>query len=167
MKKIISFIMMCCLLLTISTPNVVFASISENEPDWEDVYLSDEEFDEILSFNQNNNVSTCATGLINVYAIGVSKNGEALIIAGKTIGSSDVKKCGFSVLTIQRRTGAGDTWKNYLTYKDIYNDYNVYNLGKTINLPSGYQYRVTCTHYAKKNILSVEKIDNVSNAVTF
>ena len=30
-----------------------------------------------------------------------------------------------------------------------------------------YQYRVTCVHYAKKNFLSVQKIDNVSNVIQF
>ena len=167
MKKIVSLACVICLLFSLLIPSSAFAN-EEIQEELQDITLTEEEFNEILSNNPDNGVSTCATGLIVSYSIGVSKNGETLIIAGQTFGITEVKKCGFSVLTIQRRTGVGDTWKNYLTYNDVfYNDSSVYALAKKINLPSGYQYRVTCTHYAKKNILSVEKIDNVSNAVTF
>lgn len=165
MKKIISLVCVICLLLSLVIPSSAFGN-EEIQEEWQDITLTEEEFNEILSNNPNNEISTYATGLIVSYSIGVSKNGSALVIAGQTFGTTEVKKCGFSVLTIQRRTGSGDTWKNYLTYKDLYNDAGIYALAKTLNLPTGFQYRVTCTHYAKKNIFSVQKIDNISNTIT-
>ena len=44
-----------------------------------------------------------------------------------------------------------------------------YSIGisKSLTVTSGYQYRVTCTHYAKKSLLSTQKINNTSNTVTF
>lgn len=165
MKKIVSLVCVLCLLLSLFLPSSAFGN-EEMQEEWQDITLTEEEFNEVLSNNPNNDISTYATGLIISYSIGISKDDKALVIAGKTSGSLDVKKCGFSVLIIQRRTDSSDTWKNYLTYKDLYNDATIYYLGKTLNLPSGFQYRVTCTHYAKKNILSVQKVDNVSNTVT-
>ena len=167
MKKFIRMVLVSCMILSLLLPNVAFASSGEVQEDWEDIFLTEEEFEEILSNNPSNEIQPLATGLIGSYSIGISKNGNTLIIAGKTSCMVEVKKCGFSVLTIQRRTDSSDTWKNYLNYKDLYIDDCAYALAKRLNLASGYQYRVTCTHYAKKNILSVQKIDNVSNTVTF
>ena len=55
---------------------------------------------------------------------------------------------------------------DYKTYDDLYTDGHTYILSKSIAVASGYQYRVTCTHYAKKNLFSTQKINNVSNVVT-
>ena len=108
-----------------------------------------------------------ATGLINLYSIGISKNGNTLIIAGQTVGATGVIKCGFTKVTIQRRKDSSSSWTDYKIYEDLYVDGGTYPLAKSYIVISGYEYRVTCTHYAKKNLLSVQKIDNTSNTIKF
>lgn len=164
MKKSISKLLaiLLSILFIFQTSLVVLA---EDEPDWQDITLTQEEFDEILSQNPNNGISTYTSGLIYCYAIGVSSSGSNLLIAGKTICDPHVVKCGFSIITIKRRTSSTASWTTYKTYEDIYDNDPSYTLSKSIAVPTGYQYRVYCTHYAKKNLLSKEKIDNVSNVV--
>lgn len=166
MKKIVRLLILSCLIATCLIPNVAFAAVGTSQPEWQDVTLTDEEFDAILSLNPNNEITPYATGLITGKNIAVSKSGNTLIIVGKTQGSSDVTKCGFSEVTIQRRKNANSSWSDYQTYKDLYSESKSYQLAKRVTVSSGYQYRVTCTHYAKKNIFSTQKIDNTSNIVT-
>lgn len=167
MKKIISLVLSICFLFSLFVPNTAFASAEEGEGDWQDISLSEEEFNEIISNNPNNEIRPFATGLINGYYIGISKNGNTLIIAGKTIGATGVIKCGFTKVTIQRRKDSSSSWTDFKTYEDLYNDAGIYALSKSYIVISGYEYRVTCTHYAKKNIFSVEKINNTSNTIKF
>lgn len=167
MKRIISCALSICFLFSILIPNTTFASAKEEVGEWQDIYLSEEEFNEILSNNPNNELRPLASGLIDAYSIGISKNGNTLIIAGKTSGSSVVIKSGFTKVTIQRRKDSSSSWTDFKTYEDLYNDASSYYLAKTYIVISGYEYRVTCTHYAKKNILSVQKINNTSNTIKF
>lgn len=141
---------------------VVFA---DNEPDWQDVILSQEQFDEILSQNPDNQLNPRTSGLILMYAISMSASGNTLLIAGKTICDPDVTKSGFTVVTLKRRESSLDSWSTYKTYEDLYNNSSSCFISKSITVPKGYQYRVYCTHYAKKNLFSREKIDNASNAL--
>lgn len=166
MKKIIRLLILSCLIATCLIPNVAFAAVGTSQPEWQDVTLTDEEFDAILSLNPNNEITPYATGLITGKNIAISKSGTVLTIIGITEGSSEVKKCGFSEVTIQRRKNASSSWSDYQTYKDLCRESRSYQLTKKVTVPSGYQYRVTCTHYAKKNIFSTQKIDNTSNIVT-
>lgn len=167
MKKLFSLIIVGCLIFTLFIPINVFAAVGGESTEWKDIVLSNEEFEKILSNNPNNKIMPFASGLIDSYSIAISKNGKTLIIAGKTKGSSEVTKCGFTKVTIQRRTNSSASWSNYKTYTDLYSESRSYNLAKSITVLTGYQYRVTCTHYAKKNILSTQKIDNTSNTLTF
>ena len=167
MKKTISILLSICFIISIFIPDKVFASVEEGAEEWQDIFLSEEEFNGILSNNPNNEIRPIATGLINAYSIAISKNGNTLIIAGQTIGATGVIKSGFTKVTIQRRKDSSESWTDYKVYKDLYSDSNAYNLGKSYIVISGYQYRVTCTHYAKKNLLSVEKINNTSNTLSF
>ncbi|MGN0458521.1 MAG: hypothetical protein ACI4IL_06105 [Eubacterium sp.] len=164
MKKSISKLLaiLLSILFIFQTSLVVLA---EDEPDWQDITLTQEEFDEILSQNPNNGISTYTSGLILNYAIAVSCSGSNLLIAGKTICAPSVVKSGFTVVTIKRRTSSTASWTTYKTYEDLYNSTPSYTLTKSIAVPTGYQYRVYCTHYAKKNLLSKEKIDNASNVI--
>ncbi|MDE6658577.1 MAG: hypothetical protein K2K01_00490, partial [Eubacterium sp.] len=155
------------LLITFIVPYTVFAETSDAITEWQDIELSDEEFESLLANNPNNSVSTYTTGLITAYMISASKSGNNLIITGRTTGTSDVVKCGFTKVTIQQRKNSSSSWNNYQSYSSLYTDLGIYNLKKTLSVPSGYQYRVTCTHYAKKSLFSTEKIDNTSNTVTF
>lgn len=168
MKKIIKMLIMSCLIITCLIPNVAFASVGNNQlQDWEDISLTEEEFNKILSMNPNNKIEPCASNLITGSSISISKSGNSLIIAGITKGSADVTECGFKKVTIQRRKNSSSSWSNYKTYENLYNKSDYYRLSKKITVASGYQYRVTCTHYAKKNILSTQKIDKTSNTITF
>ena len=167
MKKIISITLCMCFLFSLFIPNTAFALVEEETEEWQDIYLSEEEFNAVLSNNPNNDIRPLASGLINAYSIAISKNGNTLIVAGQTVGTMGVVKCGFSKVTIQRRKSGTTEWSDYIPYTDLYSESSLYNLGKSCLVTPGFQFRVVCTHYAKKNILSVEKIDNVSNIVTF
>ncbi len=165
LKRFLKVIIVSLLLITMLMPQTAFASNTEVPHDWEDIYLTEEEFNEILANNPNSNVSTCASGLIVFYNMAISKDGNDLLIAGYTDCTVDVVKCGFKEVIIQRRKNSSSSWADYRTYTELYADSDYYSLGKIITVPTGYQYRVVCTHYAKKNILSTQKIDNISNAV--
>lgn len=167
MKKIIRLIIASCLIFTLLLPQVAFASVEGEQNEWEDIYLSDEEFETVLANNPQNDIMLFSTGLIERYKIGISKNGNTLIIAGSTNCVDKVIKSGFTKVTIQRRSSNTASWSNYKTYSDLYKDTKTYNLSKSISVTRGYQYRVTCTHYAKKSLLSTEKINNTSNILTF
>lgn len=168
MKKILYsvFVVILCCVLLVSNTNV-FAEDGGIQPDWEDISLTQEEINDILSNNINNEISMYATGLISFGKIAISKSGSKLVIVGTTECVPSVVKCGFKKVVVQRKTPSSSTWSNYLTYEDLYIDAAVYLLSKSVTVPSGYQYRVTCVHYAKKNILSTQTIDNTSNIVTF
>lgn len=144
--------------------------VNANTPEWQDVALTDEEIASILALNPNNpaeSPDTRASDLIHFYSIGISKDGNTLYIVGKTTGTTQVVKSGFKEVVIQRRVNSSSSWTDYVTYEDIYWDEFACVLSKSLTVLSGYQYRVTCVHYAKKNIFSVQKIDNVSNILTF
>ena len=153
------------MLHTTLIPNVALASVENDQPDWQDIVLTDEEFEIILANNPKNEINSISSGLIEKHTIAISKGANTLVIAGRTIGIIEVKQSGFTIVTIQRRQNNG-SWCTYKTYNDLLCDGRTYNLSKTITVPSGYQYRVVCTHYAKKNLLSTEKFENTSNIVT-
>ena len=166
MKKTVSSILAVFLSL-LFVFQTSLAALADEEPDWQDISLTQEEFDEILRQNPNNQIAAYTSGLILSYSIGISKSGSNLVIAGTTFCGSNVKKCGFSVVTIKRRTSSTASWTTYKTYEDLYRDSYSYTLSKTIAVASGYQYKVYCTHYAKKSLLSTEKISNSSNVISF
>lgn len=164
MKKFVGIFSTLLLVISLLLPQIALAN-ENNQNDWQDVSLSKTEFENILS-NNNENISTCSDDLIKKTAISVAKSGTKLIIVGVTTCSDSVVKCGFKEVIIQRRKNSSSSWSNYKTYDDLYADSYIYRLSKSIAVASGYQYRVTCTHYAKKNLFSTQKIDNVSNVVT-
>lgn len=165
MKKIIKTIFLVCLSFIMMIPTAAFAE-EETAPEWRDVTLSDEKFNEILEPYIVDNTRTRASGLITIYGIAIAKSGNELLIAGKTYGNADVTKCGFTKVIVQRKKASASTWSTYASFYDLYSNSTGYVLTKELTPPSGYQYRVTCTHYARENIFSTEKIDNISNIVT-
>lgn len=168
MKKVLKLMVISFLLFIFLVPYTAFAEIGGTDAEWQDIALSEEEFNAILENNPDNSITPYTSGLITLYRIAISKSGtNNLIIAGQTNCSTGVVRSGFTVVTIQQRKNSSSSWSEYKSYTDLYTDSRVYNLSKTIAVPSGYQYRVTCKHYAKKNIFSTEKISNTSNTVTF
>lgn len=107
-----------------------------------------------------------AAGLITKASISVFKDGRNMVINGQTNCVLSVVKCGFSKLVIQRRSTNSDSWTTFATYEDFYADDYVYYLDKSLYCPTGFQYRVVATHYAKKNILSTQKMENISGALS-
>ena len=168
MKKVLLSVISIVMVMFTLVPTAF--AVNEELPEWQDMVLTQEEFNAILA---NNTVYTAdedtrATGLISLYAIAISKSGtNTLNIAGKTTGTGDVVKSGFKEVVVQRRASSSASLTDYLTYEDLYIDMGSYILAKSLTVPTGYQYRVTCIHYAKKNFLSVQKIDNVSNVIQF
>lgn len=167
MKKALHKVISVILLFSLLIPNVTAFATESEKPEWQDVYLTEEQFDEIFPSNSENNIMPLAADLIMEYYIGISKEGNTLYIGGKTFGNAEVVKSGFTKVTIQKKLPTSPTWNDYITYKDLYADASHYILTKSVTLASGYQYRVVCTHYAKKNILSTQKIDNTSNVLIF
>lgn len=168
MKKILLSVISLVMVIVTLVPTAL--AQNEQTPEWQDLILTQEEFNAILANNTiyTADENTRATGLISLYAIAISKTGtNTLNIAGKTTGTASVVKSGFKEVVVQRRASSSASWTDYVTYEDLYWDEVAYVLTKTLTVPTGYQYRVTCIHYAKKNIFSVQKIENVSNVIQF
>ena len=168
MKKALLSVISIIIVIVTLVPTAFAAN--EQLPEWQDLVLTEEEFNAILANNTVHTIDeeTRATGLISAYAMAISKSGtNTLNISGLTTGTADVVKSGFKEVVIQRRASSSSSWTDYVTYEDIYIDQFAYVLGKSLTVPTGYQYRVTCIHYAKKNFFSVQKIDNVSNIIQF
>ncbi len=163
MRKIMR-LLIAMIIVVISIVPINAGAVDEKMPMWQDVYLTAVELDEILP---DSDVVERATFLIASYALGIKKEGNKLIIAGTTTGVSTVVKCGFKEVVIQRRANSTQEWQDYVTYEDLYDDDFSYLLSKSLTVATGYQYRATAIHYAKKNIFSTEKINNTSNTVVF
>lgn len=104
-------------------------------------------------------------GLITSYGLSLEKTGTTLKIYGQTYAAPDVVKCGFKNLVIQRRSSSSDSWKDYYDYGNAYVDGSAASLATTLSVASGYQYRISCKHYAKKSLLVTQTISNTSNVV--
>ena len=133
-------------------------------PEWQDIDLTEDEINEI--FEKNQRPTVYASGLIVSYNIAIAASGSNLNLVAKTVGATGVVKTGFTEVVIQQRKNSSYSWSTYVKYYDIYNNTHSYLLSKTIPVTKGYQYRATCVHYAKKSLLSTQKINNTSNIVT-
>lgn len=105
------------------------------------------------------------SGLISTYYIGISASGTSLSFVAKIACKPEVVKCGFKEIMIQRRKSSSDSWADYFSYKEIYADRSSNTYAKTVPVTSGYQYRATCKHYAKKSLLSTQTINDTSNTI--
>lgn len=160
MKKIISIFL--CLIAILSSFSFDIAAIDENEP-----------APAVLSFDLTTEIDTVETdensarvsGLITAYGLSLEKSGTMLKIYGQTYASPEVVKCGFKNLVIQRRASSSDSWKDYYDFGNVYADASAANLSTTLAVASGYQYRISCKHYAKKSLLLTQTISNTSNSV--
>lgn len=132
----------------------------------EDTYFTKKEFESFEHIYSEIN-QPCATGLIVDKIIGIAKNGSNLLITGYTRGSSAVVKCGFTEVVVERKKASESKWSDYITYKSLYSDSNLYTLSKSVAVESGYQYRVTVVHYAKKSLLSTQKIEASTGYLSF
>lgn len=174
MKKFLKTILSLVLVVLFVFPVTAYASESnamlsvggQNVSDWYDIDLTEDEMNEILSNNEVSSPVTHSNILIVLYNMAIAASGTTLKIVGKTEGSVGVVKTGFKEVIVQRRKNSSESWSKYTAYYDIYKDSSTCSLAKAITVPKGYQYRVTCVHYAKKSLLKTEKINNTSNIVT-
>lgn len=165
MKKIIS---MCLTLLSIFSVFSINAFAQESTIE-STLVIKDGIIEEVYGlYNTNNDadVSLMATGLITNKRLKLAKTTDKLIITAKTSCTTDVKKCGFTYIKLQRLING--TWTDYSSYcyYDQYNESNSKSFEKAITAPKGYTYRVVCEHYAEKTKLLVFKDTETSYNVT-
>ena len=159
MKRFISFLL--CLVGVVSF--FEFDASATNSKEVEP-YIIDFSLTSVDNVYLNDDNSR-ASGLIYSYALKVTKSGTILRIEGATNGSVEVVKCGFKNLTVERRKTSSDSWSDYYEYGNIIREATSASLNTTLSVASGYQYRVTCKHYAKKSLLVTQSISNTSNIV--
>lgn len=161
-KNLISIFLALLIVFCSVMPFTVFAADSTED----DASFTQEEF-ESLEHIYADYVQSRATGLIVSHTLGIAKSGSNLLITGTTNGSSEVKKCGFTKVVVERRKDSSSGWSEYKQYNDLYSDSNYYKLSKSVAVGTGYQYRVTAVHYAKKSLFSTEKITVSTGTLTF
>ena len=158
MKKIISFFV--CLILIISSFSVEINAVNE---DYEPVILN---FAVTAVDVDITNENTRASGLITSYGLNLSKSGKTLYLTGQTYCAPGVVKCGFKNLTVERGKSSSYDWEDYYEYGNVYVEAVGAALDTSLVVASGYQYRITCKHYAKKSLLVTQSISNASGIVT-
>lgn len=166
MKKLLKTVLVVLLCITSAFSFNSFAADGD-KVQWYDVDLTEGEMQEILDLNSQNNISTRATDLILAYNVGINREGSTLYLVAKMVCDTDVVKCGFKKIVIQRRASTSSSWTTYVTYEDLYNENCAHAISRAISIPFDYQYRAVCTFYAKKNILVTQKIELNSNIVTY
>ncbi len=125
----------------------------------------------IYNTDENSDISTCASNLIIAKSISLRKSGNILILEATTKGSSEVTKCGFTYIKVQRLIN--NVWTDFGTfcYKDQYSDSNSMTFTSNVYGPKGYTYRAICEHYAEKKVLlglkSKETAYNVTTTMYF
>lgn len=168
MKKILKSALLVFMAILMLFPATAFAEEDTEAPEWEDVVITEEELDEMFgSISPEEPVSPAATGLITNHSLSISRDSRNLYIYANTKCTSKVVKCGYKEVVIQRRVKGTTSWSTYKKYTDLYKESTSYALTKSIAISSGYQFRVTCKHYAKKNLLSTQTISSTSNIVTY
>lgn len=160
MKRILSFLL--CLVLTFS----FFTFDTKAAEDAFEPYIVDFVITSQGEIFETSEENTRVTGLITDYFLSLSKTGTTLKITGRTQGIIEVVKSGFKGLTVERRKSSADDWEEYYDYGNVYVDTYIASLSTTLAVASGYQYRVTCKHYAKKSLLVTQTISNTSGIVT-
>ena len=144
MKKIISI----CLVLSYILSAISINAFAVDLVGEEIRVVEDEIIEEVYGlYNTNNNssVSLMSTGLIVSKSLKLAKTTSSLIITATTIGNTDVTKCGFTYIKLQRLING--TWTDYSSYcyYDQYNEYSSKSFEKSISAPKGYTYRVICS----------------------
>lgn len=147
MKKVLCLIIAIFMILPVNA-YAMETDVAINEP----VTMSDEDMARI-------------SGLITSYSIKLSKSGSTLRLAAITTCVTDVTRCGLKELIIQKRNSSSSSWENYIVFNDLYVDSSSHSYSNSYTVPSSYQYRATCKHYAKKSLLNTQTINDTSNIV--
>jgi len=161
MKKIISILL--CIFVLFSTFTFSVSAAEENETPPLILDISITPVTELKTTDEN---GVRATGLIASYNLSLSKSGTTLHLTGHTTCSPDVVKCGFKNLVVERRKSSSYSWSEYYDYGNVYIETFGASLDTSLSVASGYQYRISCKHYAKKSLLVTQTISNTSGIVT-
>lgn len=162
MKKYLSIILSAVIAITCLIPFTAFAE-DNTEYDAEFTQAEFESLEHVYAVS----IQPYSSGLITSHRLGIAKNSNNLVISGFTQGNDEVIKCGFTKVVIQRKASSSASWSNYKTFNDLYSESTYYKLSKSVPVESGYQYRVTATHYAKKSLFSTQKIDATTGYLSF
>lgn len=165
MKKITSIcLVLLSIFCTLSINTFAVDLVGEDTLIIED-YVIEEAYG-LYNTNNNSNMSIMSTGLIVSKSLKLAKTTSSLVITATTIGDTDVTKCGFTYIKLQRLING--TWTDYTTYcyYDQYSESTSKTFSKTISAPTGYTYRVICEHYAEKTKLLIFKDTETSYNVT-
>lgn len=160
MKRMISLILCLITLFTCC----VFQTNAVDEGDYLP-YVVDFSLTTPINETGDETSESRATGLITSYKLGIALNGTTLTIRAETSCIPDVVKCGFKNFVVERKKASSSTWSEYHDYGDLYNETFAASITTTLSVVSGYQYRVTCKHYAKKSLLVTQSVSNTSNIV--
>ena len=160
MKKIISILLTILMTVCCFSPYYAFAAENDGDKYSYNVYQND-------NYASVDGISLYSSNLIIKNTFAISKKGTSLILYGITQGNSEVKKCGFTKVIIQRKKSSENSWSNYKTYNDLFSESNSYTLNKSVAVEKGYQYRAKATHYAKKSLLSTQKIEVTTGSLAF
>jgi len=159
MKKVFSFVLSFILLVNVFS-QIAFANGER--------FIVSTEHKSIINIDQPYEDDAQSSGLIYHYSLGISREGNTtLYISAETVCDMDVVKSGFKGLKVERRQNSNSSWSSYYSYGNVYQDSWIANFEEELTVDPGYQYRVICKHYAKKNILNTQTISNTSNIVTF
>ncbi|MBQ8029422.1 MAG: hypothetical protein IJ262_08475 [Clostridia bacterium] len=161
MKKFFSLLLCAIVLLTCCVCQTSAANEEEIAP-----YVIDFSLTAPLYEDENQSAETRASGLILSYGIRLSVTGTTLKILAETICNPEIVKSGFKNFVVQRKKSSSSTWSDYYDYGNLYSESYAATVNTTLAVASGYEYRVTCKHYAKKNLFSTQSISNVSDVVT-
>ena len=163
MKKLISLLLAVFMLIMPSF--CAFAEV-DGEDSSDDFYMSYEDFMKLEHVEApDSDISTYASGLITGKTLALAKDGDFLYIRGTTHGTEQVKKCGFTYIKLQQYKNG--SWIDYRIYEDLYDNSVSCTVTRYLAAAKGYKYRLVAQHYAKKNILSIEKIDNTTPSFSF
>lgn len=105
-----------------------------------------------------------STGLIIDHEISVSCSNGQLRINGFTESNESMKSIGFTEIKIQQSRNGNAGWSTIQTLSDVLaSDTNLCSISNyTVSVPTGYYYRVTCTHYAKESGIWFPKSESIS-----
>lgn len=166
-KKIIAILSLVSLILSTGIILVPAETISEEEPIWWDAVITEEDLAQWETVDGiYNDISSYATGLITSKSLHLAKTTDGMLaVSGVVECVTDVDKCGFTYVKIQRKIGSN--WIDYLGWTDLLDNAAQYAFGKYIQATSGYSYRAICNHYAlKERWLFPDEEQNIYNETT-
>lgn len=170
MKKTISIFLALLLTFCIFSTTAFANDYSNDAATANNPIIIDEVYG-IYDANTDSDVMLTATNLITNQTLKLSKTSNTLIITAKTFCTSDVKKCGFTYIKLQRLINGSWTDYSLYCYYDQYAEGTSKTFSKTISAPKGYSYRVICEHYAEKTKALIFKDKetkyNVTSSLSF